>query len=399
MFINLLSNIKGKGEFLLVAMLLLFFSTDALNVIISGISGGRFGYTSSYTMLSSLSKGLFLFCYFGYALLYRTKEWVITIGTIFSFGLIAHLIYSNAGFSFYFTWIIHVAKIILPFLLYELLISIRINPDNKVFKVFTSLVFIQSVVVVFALIFGIELFRTYNASRFGYSGLLQAQNEATFYYVIAYVFLYRQWELQKERIYLVLMFLVLIASTILGTKAIFIFHVSLMLYVTLNQNRFNKFILLGVFFVLGTGLLYLLYLFGAFDFFIASLHKKDWLTMITSVRNLLIQERLPDVFARWEWYNYLFGGLNPNTSFVEMDLIDLFTFGGVVGSFIFYYMLFKTLFKFNGKNYLGWLLVTQYFVIGGLAGHVFASGINAIYLALTCYYLQLTEEKSELDIK
>ena len=116
--------------------------------------------------------------------------------------------------------------------------------------------------------------------------------------------------------------------------------------------------------------------------------------MITSKRNVLLEERLPALFEKWHWYNYLFGGVNPANSLVEMDIVDLFLYGGIIGSLIYYALLFKTIFAFSRNNYLGWFLVSQYFLIGGLAGHVFVSGINAIYLVITSYYLQMSDGKS-----
>lgn len=390
---------EKKGEVILILLLLLFFTTDSLNVIVSGVSEGEFGNTSRYTKLSTISKGAFLISYLFYALLFYTKKSIVVIGAVLVFFFIAHQTYPEGDFYFYFTWIIRPAKLILPFILFGMMVKVIKGSVSKVFRLFVAFIAVQSVIVILALIFGIELFRTYNANRFGYSGMIVAQNEATFYYVIAFVFLFRQWELKKEKLYLVLMILVLIASMVLGTKAIFIFLASLMLYITFSQNRFNIFILLGTFITFGTGILYLFYLFGAFNFLIAYLDETDWITMITSFRNLLIEERLPGVFARWEWYNYLFGGINPTNSYVEMDIIDMFTYSGVLGSLIYYWMLFKKLFKFSRKNYLGWFLVSQYFLIGGLAGHVFASGINAMYLALTCYYLQVTEMSQDLKVQ
>jgi predicted permease len=71
-----------------------------------------------------------------------------------------------------------------------------------------------------------------------------------------------------------------------------------------------------------------------------------------------------------------------------MDIIDLFLFGGIVGSVVYYWALFKTLFDFKRDNYLGWFLVGMFFFIGGIAGHFFASGVNALYLVIVCYFLQ-----------
>ncbi|MBK3518018.1 hypothetical protein [Carboxylicivirga marina] len=393
---NILLKLYVKGEFLLVGMLLLFFTTDALNVVLIGLTDGQIGNTSAYTEMSAVSKGLVLLVYCINALVLNARRTITIAGVIVFFLINAAIIYCGEGFEFYFTWILHVAKLALPFVLYDIFAKLCINNVHKVFSIYMGLILVQTLIVIIAFIFGIDLFLTYGHHRFGYSGFITAQNEASFYYVLAVIFLLKYWELSHQKLTIGLLLLVLLASVFLGSKAVFILYFSLAIYIALTQKRFNKFNVLGGLggFVL-TSLL-MLYLVGYFDFYINYWQEADFLTMLTSFRNLLIQERLPGVFARWEWYNYLFGGINPATSFVEMDVIDLFTFGGLIGSLLYFILLFKTLFKFSRNNYLGWFLVSQYFIIGGLAGHVFASGINAIYLALTCYYLQESEKKKEL---
>lgn len=393
---DIIMKFKTKGEFLLIGMLLLFFTTDALNVILIGLTDGQVGYTSSFTKLSSVSKGLFLIVYCIYALKYRIRSLLVIICLIVFFLINASVIYSSDGFDFYFTWLIHVAKLALPFVLFDLISKLSVNKESKVFRLYVVLILVQSITVIIAFLLKIDLFLTYDHHRFGYSGLLCAQNEASFYYLLAIVFLLMRWIVTAKKSNLYIILLVLCASVLLGSKAVFIFFISLIIFVVLVQHRYNR-IGLGLFlFSIGCVISWGLYLSGYFDFYISYWQKANWLTMITSFRNLLVQERLPAVFENWSWYNYLFGGVNPATSFVEMDVIDLFTFGGIVGSLLYFYFLFKTLFKFSRKNYLGWFLVSQYFLIGGLAGHVFASGINAIYLALTCYYLQEGEKNLEL---
>ncbi|WP_289054446.1 hypothetical protein [Carboxylicivirga marina] len=385
-----------KGESLIISILLLFFTTDALNVILVGLVDDLISYTSSYAKLSAVSKGLIILAYYMNALFQNAKRFVVITVVILVFLINAAIIYNSDGFNFYFTWMIRVAKLALPFILFDIIKKTYIRDYRSVLNIYIVLLLLQSLIVGVAFLFNLDLFLTYGHHRFGYSGVLTAQNEASFYYVIAVVFLLKHWQLAGRKIVVGLLFLVMLASILLGSKAVFIFYISFGIYIVLMQRGGYKYVVAIVVGSLGLASVLFLYIIGYFDFYINYWQEADFLTMVTSFRNLLIQDRLPEVFANWKLNNYLFGGINPATSFVEMDVIDLFTFGGLIGSLLYYGLLFNTLFKFSRKNYLGWFLVSQYFIIGGLAGHVFASGINAIYLALTCYYLQESEKKKEL---
>jgi hypothetical protein len=142
------------------------------------------------------------------------------------------------------------------------------------------------------------------------------------------------------------------------------------------------------------------YLIGLLDFFIRLYHDKGFLSTVFSLRNELFMESVPDVIGNWNFINYLFGGMNPVTSLVEMDVIDMFLLCGIIGSLIYYYLLLNTIFKFKRNNHLAWFLVIQFFLIGGLSGHVFSSGICGTYLAILCNYLhrQSAIEKQKNNI-
>ena len=285
------------------------------------------------------------------------------------------------------TWFIRLTKLTLPFILYLFIVDLGKCKREWVDETFRIVIFLQVIVVVIAFMFQWDLFLTYNHKRFGYSGLIIAQNEASFFYVISFIFLFNRWEIHKDIKDLALLVLVMISSVLLGTKAVYIGVLSFPVFLFFYKGYYNWFRLtIGI--VIGIGVLFGVYALGVFDFYINFSKEMELLTVITSLRDQLILERLPIVFDNWLWYNYLFGSVNPSISFVEMDIIDLFLYGGIIGSIFYYVVLFKTLFFFSNKNYLGWFLVSQFFLIGGLAGHVFASGINAIYLALTCFYLQ-----------
>ena len=387
---DIFKNVK-KGEWLFVGILLLFFVTDALNVIIFHGAFDDLITITKYTKLSAYSKFLFLSAYLVYLLIkeIRLLIWgALFLIFFFSFPI---LIY-GISVDVIFTLLLRFSKLLLPVLLLDFLIRLRTDRTGIVFSIYKILLLVQVVIVILAFVFNWDIFRTYGGVRFGYSGLLYAQNEATFYYVIAAVFVFKLWEDTKNRNYLLLLGFVLLAAVLLGTKAVFLFLGSFIIFLGLYYRLYKKLYSWIAGFVGVLLVVLFLYNAGIIEYYLNQANEEGWLFMITSKRNVLIAERLPEVFGNWHWYNYLFGGVNPATSFVEMDLIDLFLFGGIIGSALYYILLFKTIFKFSKNNYIGWFLVSQYFLIGGLAGHVFASGINAIYLALTSYYLQRSDE-------
>jgi hypothetical protein len=126
---------------------------------------------------------------------------------------------------------------------------------------------------------------------------------------------------------------------------------------------------------------------GFADFHIQTIQEEGWIFYISSARNLLVVENVWPLISNWEWYNFLFGGAKPVVHFAQMDVLDLFLFSGIIGSVFYYSLLFKGMFRFSISNKVAWFLVIQYFVIGGLSGHVFAGGINALYLVILCHHL------------
>ena len=377
-----------RGELLFVGVLLLFFITDTLNVIV--FKGGyEIGVpTTEYTKISAYSKLLFLL---GYFMFYSIHDFRLVL-KIFFIGLFFILfplsLYGFNDLNFVFLWGLNLVRFLFPVFLFDLLLKIKPRKNGLLFKIYLTLITFQIIVVFISAVFNIKLFLTYGEARFGYSGFLLAQNEATFYYVIATVFVFKHWENTKNRSSLMLLMLVLLATLLLGTKAIFLFLGSFVIFFGWYYNLYTKILFWISGLIVLAIVIALFYNTGVIEYYINLAEDKGWLYMLTSRRNILIEQQLPIVFDNWRWYNYLFGGVNPTISFVEMDMIDMFLFGGVVGSFMYYMLLFKTIYAFSKSNYLGWFLVSQYFLIGGLAGHVFASGINAIYLALTSYYLQ-----------
>lgn len=136
---------------------------------------------------------------------------------------------------------------------------------------------------------------------------------------------------------------------------------------------------------------------GIFDFFNGIYKTDGFLYSLSSMRTELVSARVIPTIYNWRWYNYLIGGYFLKLPIAEMDLIDLFVFYGAIGFILYFILMFKTIFSFNKSNYLAWFFVIMYVVIGGMAGHFFTSGTNAVYLAVLCSFLQ--KDKEILNIK
>ena len=277
-------------------------------------------------------------------------------------------------------------KYMFPIIIFMAIKSMQL--DLKYTKpVFEAVYIFSALIVLVSFLSNWTYFHTYGGERFGYKPPLATQNEITFFWMIGVIYFVQKLLSKKNIVNVIILFLVMLASMFLGTKAVLLFGVCLALFVVvfLIRDRNVKALIFISMLIIITAVFYFS---GLYDFFFDIYKEKGIWYAVTSKRNVLLTEEALPMLKSWSWYNYLIGGAVDKFPVTEMDIIDLFLFGGVVGSVLYYWLLFKTIFHFSKNNYIGWFLVSQYFLIGGLAGHVFASGINAIYLALTSYYLQ-----------
>jgi hypothetical protein len=179
---------------------------------------------------------------------------------------------------------------------------------------------------------------------------------------------------------------------LLGTKAIalILFFYSLFIFLTVKRISINQKIT-GI--ALSIVVLCIFaYVSDIFSFFYARYQNEGLLFAITSKRNLLFEHRVIPLLEEWKWYNIFTGGTFIQMPVTEMDLVDLSLFSGLIGFVLYFMILRKTMFSFSKKNSTGLFFVSQFIIIGALTGHIFSSGINAIYLAALCYYLQMSND-------
>ncbi|MCU4158211.1 hypothetical protein J1N10_19710 [Carboxylicivirga sp. A043] len=266
--------------------------------------------------------------------------------------------------------------------------AFSLSRSKHVLKVFELIYLVSAVVVINAFLTDNGLFYTYGQIRFGFKPMIAAHNEATLFWIIGIV--YQVDKLKKEKKFqnFIPFITIVIASVLLGTKAIVLFYLMISAWGLIKVSSIsNLYKWIGVAFIF-TSLSFFVYYSGIYHFFEERFHTQGILYSLTSMRNEIIVSRVIPTLNNWNWYNYFIGGYFQKLPIAEMDLVDLFVFYGGLGALIYFTLIFKTLFAFSRDNLLGLFFVSQYILIGALAGHFFTSGTNAVYIVILCIYLQ-----------
>lgn len=267
-----------------------------------------------------------------------------------------------------------------------------INVDwCKIQPIFEIVFLLSAIIVLVSFLFNIEYFNTYNQNRFGFKPPLSTQNEITFFWMIGITYFGHRYFRDKVRTKLIKFLLVLFAATLLGTKGILLFLVLYAFFLSVVQLSLalRHVIVVGISILLTVA--FFLVTTGLFSFFFKIHADQGLLVAITSMRSIHVEQYVMPLITDWEVWNFFLGGNYDRIPLTEMDLIDVYAFWGFVGVLIYGYLLRRTIFFVDRKNKTGIFFISQYLLIGGLAGHVFASGINAIYIALLFIYLQNEE--------
>lgn len=249
----------------------------------------------------------------------------------------------------------------------------------------------NSVCVILGFLFSIELFRTYldQPYRYGYSGFIPAQNEATLFFIIGIsYFYYKKYKLDLRTKGF---WLVSGSSLLVGTKGIYVFIILLIIYHFLSNSGLKTKLLSAIFLAAVT---FALSIFLKTEtaqtmlaYFIAKTEQGGITDMLLSGRVTSLTEKARSILGNWNVFNYLFGGQDQNRFAVEMDFLDLFFFFGAVGSVIYLMLYFFTFFKLQRNNTFQYFFIFSFFVLAFFGGHFFFSTTNALYLCLFSMYL------------
>jgi len=273
---------------------------------------------------------------------------------------------------------------------------------DRVIRVLEIIYLINSITILVGVFTQIELFRSYPLyERFGYDGMIASINEATLYYIIGISLLYFRYFTNKKG--LAILLICIAASLMMGAKAIYLYLFLLLLYhLIFKANLFQKIFSVGALIVGIVAAIPVLlsekYSF-LFDMFIRQYENSGFLSMISSGRSDTIITKISDNLALWTLPNFLFGGTDQLKFYIEMDFFDAFLFFGFIGCFLYLILYFTTIFRGMNRYSFRLFFCVVYFIIAFMAGHFFASAVNALYINLVLLYIYGQERNGKSLIR
>lgn len=276
-------------------------------------------------------------------------------------------------------------KYLFPFIFFFLVSDIKklkVHPKSLI-PVYKKIIGLNNVLLLIGFALGIPFLTTYTGPwRFGYDGLIFAQNEATFVFIFAITtFYYRRFYLKKKEIFF---WVTLIPSLLVATKGLYLYMLLLMLFHLFIRVPLVKLVPALVGFV---GIGYFIFskvinriILNSYEVFMYMYKKGGLLYALLSGRDTFIYSKfIPLINDNWTFPNYLFGGQDVREFYIEMGFFDLFLFFGVIGGLLYLYIFYKiyNLIPFERKFKL--FFGVSLFLIISAAGHFFESGIAGIH--------------------
>ncbi len=382
-----LSFFRIKHTTIILGFLVLMVVGDGLNVLLMH-SGSPFWRIS--ILIRALAESYFLL------LLANKRQSLYVFGL--SLGLLAVWLLGVAtgGQTDDYNWFENlnmIVKLVFFFGCWETFRQFfRKDSDQvRLFGLYEKIIMLQALFIIIGFIFRVELLSSYGQEyRFGYKGLLPAQNEVSGFLIIA--FFYYLWKLYCTRRGFVQLFVVLVAAFLTGAKAIFILPVALVFFLVRSFIRFPRkkvfYIIVGVI-VLLMGIAVwqsdkiLERLSPSLRYFSNEVrlgHNPTLLSVITSGRSELVQI----VFSDLTPGRLFFGGHDLAVSSTETDVLDVFLLLGLAGVFLFYAFYLRVLFFHPRRrfSFVQILFVLTWLGISTGSGHLVFSAVNGPYLAI-----------------
>jgi hypothetical protein len=391
-------------ENILVIYLLILFIIDVLN---------KFDFADFFPWSIILKLGKFIFYFYFLSLIFLDKKlikirWSLGIFVlIFIFNQYFLHRHFSLGETISEPFLNNIRLFIL--LLFPIIFSSYLSEKlknysqfKKIEKVYIILILIATICVIIGLIWNIKFFKTYS-TRFGYDGIMPKSITASYFFISSIVYFYYSFVIKKRTEFKWLLILILGASSLIGTKAIYTFLFLLLAYHIIHFKLYKNLLL---YVISGFGLISILVLRNElyellkrhFTPLIELYEKNGLLTSLLSIRDQIFQYNISIYNEKWEWWNILIGGRVPELKLFENSLLDLISFVGLIGMFIYLKIIQKNLFNSHetNDNFINFSIISI-FIISMLAGQFFLNISGITYVLLTIFlmkYLNNSESKT-----
>ncbi|WP_298550543.1 hypothetical protein [uncultured Algibacter sp.] len=248
----------------------------------------------------------------------------------------------------------------------------------------------NSVLIILAVTFDFQIFRTYFTERFGYNGLLVTSASSSFIYAIAIVYMFAKYKNNLFKNWT--NYIILIAVVFVGTKALYLFSFCFFGFYFWVYSNINKRIL--VLLLVAVVVLVTYVFFFQFGIFNQIREEYGLISSFFSFRDRLLLERtIPYITENWSISNYLFGGINDLSTKSQMELVDIFYYFGILGGLYYLYIYLKAFFTFKPNINIVFLLGVLLFIVF-LAGNFFTYSSIVVYLVILREYLRLDDQNT-----
>ena len=375
--------------YLLSTLLVLFYLSDIANKIL------HYEYESNLSIsIITRTIGEILFLFVGLLILNKNNNYKLYLSIIVSSlltltGLTIYLINTDSlSFNNIISNVIVLNKYYFSFIIFPLVHYLSVNNRtlfNKLVNIFLFVFILNSVLSIIGMFSGIEVLRTYPYSlRYGYSGFIPRQNEATLFYLLGLWVIYVKYFHTKEIGKVILLFAVAGVLT-LGTKGSLIILLLLGVYHFKGVLfKFKTIFLLSSFTIVSV---YVLWEFtNTFEVYEYIFRTHGIWTGLLSTRDQIFINELKVISSNWILPNLFISGQNQALNPVEMDFFDLFFFMGLIGG-TFYLVLLKKYFFTKTKGLSKYFFIS-YIILAFFGGHFFVSAVNSLYFVITAIFIQ-----------
>lgn len=383
---------------LLLVAFVTFYFTDGISKIIFRTSDGfyRFG---------PIIKGAFEFLVLGYSILTLKKQKleflaaILALVGIFLVGqFFLYLNFKELNFLENFNTLF---KYLFPLIVFLLAIDVLALPAAKrrsVFKYYKFILSFNSLLILYGVVFGSVVLQTYfSAYRYGYDGLIFAQNEASYIFILAvFTVYYRRFYLGIKEWFF---WIIALSSLVVATKAVYLTFILLLSYHIFSRVSLKKILIFGFAGIIAGYLMFNTMInkifLNSYDVFMHSYRKGGFLFALLSGRNLFIEKKLkPLLLDIWSFPNFIFGGQDVSNFYMEMGLLDLFLFFGFLGTLIYGYLYFKLAQHVDFEKRFKRFFLFTFLLIIATAGHFFTSGIAGLHFI---FFILINRNRTEND--
>jgi hypothetical protein len=288
--------------------------------------------------------------------------------------------------------------------------------QNRLFKVYEILILAQALVLIVSFIFEINIFSAYLANRrlgltnrFGYQGLIPAQNETSAFFQLGFFYFLFKVHYQKKGV--IQLLIVTFAGLLTGAKISLLFPVILVLYFcyyVFVQFNTRRGLIHKNYLIIGLALLFVTSIFiwqRDYVFLRIAPTIKYYQTrgrfyeggvieaLTIPGRRSKVDDFVTDYLANYNIVNYLFGGFDLEVYSTEIDPVDMFARLGIVGAGVFYFLYLRSLIPSNKVGLLRLVFVFSWLATSAVVGHITYTAINSTYLAILLLFLASVEPK------